>query len=424
MIFWWAVASAAEPIALQPVLMTELDATAYADPSEGQTGLRVARLQLGAVARITPWLEGFGVAELALREVSPILDAGVRLFPAVWLELTIGYDKTPLFATAHDLPVETTALPDFPLATRALWRGRDLGIEAHLRDRGWPGELYVRVGNGSGTPYGNDDARPSFEARMDLTAGRGRFGAEGDEVRGMRAGGGVHFENAEDRPAIAGETPTGFLFWRPPTVSGPMQLVAVRALGWIGPVSIAAEGGWAHEGRARDDDGNPDTPRIVLDPVSSLGGVGEVAVAVLGPWRTPGAWPSTGTTLPTVEGGGRLWSPRGLALGLFGYRAAYDGPPLETPGRSSTLGARARLTYSLPSSTGVAAGGRAAGLLESRCSSDVSFRSSAVESRLPLRRLRRSQQPRRSRSSSWPSRPRASPTCCRRWQRRGRLGAA
>ena len=373
----------AEPVELQPILMTELDATVYSDELEGETGLRVARLRLGGTARVAPWLTGFGVAEVAIREAPVLLDAGVRLQPVAWLDVTVGYDKTPLFATAHDIPVETTALPDFPLVTRALWRQRDLGIEGHLREPALPLEAFVRLGNGSGTSYGNDNAAPSLEARLDLTAGRGRHQAEGDEVFGLRAGAGAHVENADDRSAIAGETPTGFLFWRSPTVSGPMQLVAAHALVWLGPTTLSAEGGWAREGRSRDDDGNPDTPRLALDPVSSWGGVGELAVAVAGPWRVPGAWPSAGQDQPTVElatrverlstglgaddvapggilaleGGGRLWSPRGLAFGLSGYWASYDIAPLETPDRTTTWGTRARLTFSLRPSMGSAAGG-------------------------------------------------------------------
>lgn len=113
------------------------------------------------------------------------------------------------------------------------------------------------------------------------------------------------------------------------------------------------EAGTSVEGRSEDTDGNPETARAPLDPVSAWGVSGEVGWMVTGQHRRPGDWPVadrlgvevaargsrlvlgegaadvTGSAATEVGGGVRLWHPIGLAAVVHGGAYLYDVAPLE-----------------------------------------------------------------------------------------------
>lgn len=355
---------------LHPVAMVEAGATYLPAEEEGETGFEVRRLYLGGRWEPLPLASFVGSVNAVGGEHGPIvIDAYVRLTPKSPLEVTLGYGKTPLFASARDEGIETLAIPELSLPARAFWPGRDAGAEVHLGGPKLPVEVWARVGNGSGSPNSNDNPHLSFDGRADLVLGRGRIGAERGDPLGLRLGGGFHIEDAEDRAGLTGETPAGFEFWRSPTVSGTVWVAEGHALALLGPVQVTAEGAAASEGRSADTDGSPDTARTELDPVRSWGASSEVAWMVTGQHRVPGAWPVAGEE-PGVEvaargerialgngaadvdpGGatgvevaGRVWHPVGLCGGLTGGWFVYDVAPLEEPDVTTSWFVSARVT--------------------------------------------------------------------------------
>lgn len=354
---------------LHPVALLEADATYLPAEAEGETGFEVRRFYFGGRWRPLPSVNVVTVLHAGGEHGATVLDGYVRLNPDAPLDVTLGYGKTPLFASARDEGVETLAIPELSLSTRAFWPGRDAGAEVHLGGPTLPVEVRARVGNGSGNPVGNDNPKLAFDGRADLVLGRGRMGADRSVPFGLRLGGGVHYENAEDRAGITGATPTGFAFWRSPTVSGPVWVAEGHALALLGPVQVTAEGAAASEGRSADTDDNPDTPRTELDPVRSWGASGEVAWMVTGQHRLPGAWPvagekpgvevaargeriSLGNGAADVDPGGasggeaavRVWHPVGLGGGLTGGWFVYDVAPLEEPEVTTSWFVSARVT--------------------------------------------------------------------------------
>ena len=344
-----------DPCDLRPVMMAELDAQALRQ-EEGQAGLSLRRLYLGAEAAMGARARLLGVVNFA-GERPAVLDASFGLAMGGPWSVVAGYGKTPLFASARDQSVETSPLPDLSMSTQALWPGRDLGVELRLAGPSLPVAARARIGNGSGSPRGNDNPKPSADLRLDTSWGRAREGAKRGEALGLLVGVGVHAEVAADRAGTTGETLGGFTYWTAPTVSGPVWLGEAHAVGLLGPVQVTVEGGWIREGRAQDMDGDPDTAQDVLDPVVSEGGSAELAWMVTGQHRLPGGWPATdadrlgveiaarGSRLAlgrgaediadggawSGEAGARIWSPHGLALGLAGGVTAYDSPPPEEP---------------------------------------------------------------------------------------------
>ena len=195
---------------------------------------------------------------------------------------------------------------------------------------------------------------------------------------GLRFGAGVHLESAEDRLGISGTTADDFLFYRPPTVSGPRHVVEAHLVAYAGPVKLTAEGALAKEGRSKDTDRNPETPRVAQDAVISRGGAVELAWMIFGPWRLQGSWPvqtqvqtwdwgalelagrveRSGLGMPArdVTAGGataasiaiRWWATSFAALLAATYFTAYDAPPIEEPDRSSAWLGIVRATARLP----------------------------------------------------------------------------
>jgi phosphate-selective porin OprO/OprP len=181
----------------------------------------------------------------------------------------------------------------------------------------------------------------------------------------VRVGVGALTDDSFDRAGAGGTTASGFLFYRPPTVSGPRRIVEAHALAYVGPVRALVEVGAAIEARAADTDGNPATPRVSLDPALSRGGAVEVAWMITGERRLPSVWPVRGhpgpflfdhpafevaaraerldvgrgmrEVLPGGATGGSLavnaWLNEVLAVTAAGYLYRYDRAPIEETSR-------------------------------------------------------------------------------------------
>jgi phosphate-selective porin OprO/OprP len=355
---------------VDPIAMIETTAQYIPAEEEGASGFGVRRLYLGARWRPVSWASVVGSFNAAASDQdSLMIDAFVRAAPKGPLDVSIGYAKTPLFASARDLGIETVPIPELSLATRAFWPGRDTGAEVHLAGPTLPVEAWLRVGNGSGRSKGNDNPEISFDGRADLAFGRARAGAERSEHYGFRLGGGFHLEEVGEREGLGGATPTGFAFWSAPTVAGTVWVAEGHAVGFLGPVMVTLEGAAASEDRSTDADGDPDTPRVEQDPVQSSGGSGEVAWMVTGQHRIAGAWPvagdrigievagrgerlSLGIGAADVDPGGatggelavRAWHPGGLGAGLTGGYFVYDVAPEAEPGVTASWFVAARVT--------------------------------------------------------------------------------
>ena len=362
----------------QPLLVGELDYRVTSAAVEGETGFALGRFRVGVRARPRPWIHVVGTVEWAA-EKPALTDALIVFTPSDELWLRLGYGKTPLFASAKEPAVESLSIPELSLPVRALWPRRDLGLEVRWVPRAWPLEAWLRLGNGSQSPLGNDNTSPSVDARVDALLGGASRGAAPDARWGVRLGAGVHAEDAFDRAGVSGTTATGFLFYRPVPVSGGRLVSEAHAVLWSGPLRVTAEGGAAWERRSRDTDGNPLTPREPLPGIRAQGAAVEASWMVRG-HRRDGPWPEG--LPPTPEGGwgggavevaGRVerlslglgaadvtpggasggavavrwWATDFLSVGSAGYFLRYDQPPIEEPGRRDSWLLLTRVTVSL-----------------------------------------------------------------------------
>ncbi|HND31634.1 MAG TPA: hypothetical protein PLA94_16640, partial [Myxococcota bacterium] len=183
---------------LHPVALVEADVHYIPTEAEGESGFQLRRLYLGLRWAPAPWATVVGSLNPAAREHDPlIVDGTVRFTPPGPVDVSLGYGKTPLFASAHDSSIDSLAIPELSLSTGAFWPGRDLGAELHLGAPTLPVEVWLRLGNGSGSPAGNDNRHFSMDIRTDLSFGRVRIGAERSTPMGFRLGGGFHLEEAE-----------------------------------------------------------------------------------------------------------------------------------------------------------------------------------------------------------------------------------
>ncbi|PTL76266.1 hypothetical protein [Vitiosangium sp. GDMCC 1.1324] len=374
-------ASAVAESWLSPMLMGELDYRVHSDAVEGENGFALGRFRLGVEARPAPWFQAVGSVEWAL-EKPALTDALVVFIPTEGVHLRLGYGKTPLFASAKDVAVEALPIPELSLPVRALWPGRDLGLEVQLSPKSLPVEAWVRVGNGSRSPLGNDNAALSVDARVDALLGGASRAAAPDSPWKLRVGAGVHAEDAFDRAGVGGTTATRFLFYRPVPVSGWRWVTEAHVVLGSGPFQLTAEGGVAWERRSRDTDGNPETPREALPGVRAQGGSVEASWLVRGSRRDERGWPlgprgeaadswdawdggavevagrverlALGLGAPDVEPGGasggalavRWWATDFLGMGATGYFLRYDQPPIEEPTRRDSWLVLTRVTVS------------------------------------------------------------------------------
>ncbi len=354
----------------RPLLVGEIDYRVHSHQVEGEQGFALGRLRLGLDARPTPWLQAVGTIDWAL-EKPAVVDAVVVLSPADSVRVRLGFGKTPLFASARDVNIQALSIPELSLPVRAMWPGRDLGLEVQWAPRWLPLEGWVRVGNGSRSPLGNDNTAPALDARVDGLLGR--------DAWGLRVGAGVHAESAFDRAGIGGTTATGFLFYRPVPVSGGRWVAEAHALSWYGPLRLLVEAGGAREPRSRDTDGNPQTPREALPAIGARGASVEASWMVRGvrphgrdwPEGPPGEggtwgggaveltaraeWLAVGLGAADVTPGGarggsaaiRWWTTPFLAVTAAGYWLRYDAPPLESPDRRDSWLVLSRVTVNL-----------------------------------------------------------------------------
>ena len=362
---------------IHPILVGELDYRVYSDEVEGEQGFALGRFRMGADLRPTSWFEAVGTVEWALEKPS-LADAFIAFTPTDSVRLRLGYDRSPLFISARDVNIEALPIPELSLPVRALWPGRDLGLEVQWAPRWLPLEGWVRLGNGSGSATGNDNTQPSLEARVDGVLGAAARGADLQTHWGLRLGVGAHAENAFDRAGIGGTTAAGFLFYRPVPISGARWVGEAHALFWSGPLRLLAEAGLARESRSRDTDGNPQTPREILPAIRAQGAALEASWMLRGSrnqghdWPTAPAddaggwnggavevsaraeWLGVGLGASDVAPGGarggsvavRWWATSFLALNATGYYLRYDAPPLESPDRRDSWLLLTRATVS------------------------------------------------------------------------------
>ncbi len=324
-----------------------------------------------------PWFRAVATVEL-VGEAPAILDAFMRLRASEWAEFTIGYSKPPLFPSFIYEPVHTLPFPDRAPVVTSFRINRDVGADVHLTPRTLPLEGWLRIGNGSGSPLGNDNALPAGYAVLDLVLGRAWVGAAPERrTFGLRLGGGALVESARDRDGVIGQTPLGFIYFRPVVVSGLRVVGEGHAIAYAGPVRLTLEGAFARESRSRDHDGNPSTPRIGLPSVDSYGLTTELAWVLRGaprqvghapraPTRDDGRWSGGAVELAArydglwlgrrasdVRAGGsqggalalKWWPTEFMAATLAGYLTRYGTPPIEEPSRLWSYGGVLRASF-------------------------------------------------------------------------------
>ncbi|MEZ4449291.1 MAG: hypothetical protein R3B09_07405 [Nannocystaceae bacterium] len=360
---------------LQPALLGELDYRAYPSEVEGSTGFAVGRFRMGLRYTPRPWIAAVGTVEYA--DKAPyLLDANLTLTPRPWIEVGLGYAKAPLFPSFRYEPVQTLPFPDRAPVVTAFRVRRDLGAEVHLAPRRAPIEAIARIGNGSGSILGNDNALPAGYGSLDLVLGRARAG-HGDDRLGLRLGAGGMIESVRDRDGIVGQTPMGFVYYRPVVVSGRREVAEAHAIGYVGPLRLTFESAIAREARSVDDDGDPDTARVAADPITSTGLTGELAWTALGGPRSPGRAPTIapaprwrggalelagrvdavalGRGARDVTSGGSLggalsakwWPVDFLAVTVVGYLTRFDVAPIDEPTRTLSWGLLTRVSVFL-----------------------------------------------------------------------------
>lgn len=362
---------------LRPTVLGEFDYRVYPAELEGNTGFALARLRPGLVFTPAPWLHAAVSVEFA-GENPLILDAYARARPTEWMEVTAGYSKPPLFASFVNEPVHAMPFPDRAPVVTAFRVRRDLGVDLRLAPRRVPIEARFRVGNGTGSPLGNDNALPAGYASVDLVLGRAGSGASRTQrTLGLRLGTAALVESPRDRNGITGQTPLGFVYFRPIVVSGLRVVGEGHLIAYIGPLRVTVEGALAREERSRDDDGNPSTPRVRLPVVYSYGITAELAWVIVGSGRRIGRSPGLQNSPDGSWAGGALevavrydglwlgegasdlrsggsqggafamkwWPTEYLAATLAGYLTRYDNPPIEEPDVHFSWGALARVSF-------------------------------------------------------------------------------
>lgn len=358
---------------IKPLALLQVDLNSRPRDQEGESGLSLARARLGVWAKATENTFGLVSAEFMRPEHPEILDALVRGNCGERFSLTVGYFRSPLFLSARSELEGTMPFPELSLPVRAAWPNRDAALEAHYAFKSLPFEAWLRLSNGSSSPFENDNAALAVTARVDSSFGRASFDAKGTEETGGRVGFGILVDDSFDRGGIGGSTASGFPFYRPPVVSGLRTIGEFHALGYIGPVRGLAEAFTASEERIADVDGNPSTPRLPLDPVRSRGASAEIAWMVTGQHRLLGQWPIAPGSGPGVEvaariervelarsardiagGGGSniavaisTWLNEFASVSVAWNQYRYDIAPIEEPGELASWLLQARATFYL-----------------------------------------------------------------------------
>lgn len=365
------------PFPLQPTVLSEIDYRVFPSEVEGNTGFAVARFRPGVVLNPAPWFQAVGTVEFA-GEYAIILDAFMKLRATDWADLLVGYSKPPLFASFVYEPVHSLSFPDRAPVVTSFRVRRDVGAAVHVAPGRVPLEGWLRIGNGSGSPLGNDNALPAGYASLDLVLGRAWTSNHAIDRRyGLRLGAGGLIESVRDRDGISGQTPLGFVYFRPVVVSGLRVVGESHAVAYAGPLRLSIEGALARESRSRDTDGNPSTPRVTRPTMSSYGVTTELSCVLVGDARSVGqaprgrhgaggAWQGgalevalrydgmwLGRGADDVNAGGshggaaamKWWPVDFMAAALSGYIMHYDVAPIEEPNQLWSWGTIARASF-------------------------------------------------------------------------------
>lgn len=344
-------------LSLRPVVVAEIHYVHTASSLQGEPGFGLRRARLGfnfAYGRTF----AARVVFQAETERPGVLDAFVAWRPHPTFELAAGYRRNLLFATGRDELEPNLTILERSVTVRSFWPGRDLGVEARTIAGALPFELFARVGNGSESPLADSDDGLAFSTRADLVLGRER--GEHGAFFGLRLGLGHVRERTRDRVGVGGTLPTtGFRFQRGVTVSGLRHIVGAHGVLELGPLRATIEGGFAREGRKRDHDGDPNTPRMSLESVESWGVSSELTYVVRGHATAVGQLPLAaderhfvevaaryervryGLATTDVTNGGahvvglglRWWPTWWLAVGAAGHTFFFDVPPIDDPTR-------------------------------------------------------------------------------------------
>jgi phosphate-selective porin OprO/OprP len=366
-------------VRLAPVLIADVDARLYGSQDEGYNGFNFTRARVGLRA------SAFDLLDVVLigrwdGDDPGLFEGYIAAHLPKGLLLEAGYARSPLFVSGRDELEAWLPLQERSVTANALWPGRELGLMAAWAPTFAPVQAWLRVSNGSTNALGNDNSSVAFDARVDVTLGRQRVGADANRFTGLRLGVGARYDpDVYDTLAVHGTTAGDFIFWRAPIVSGQRVVLEGHLIGDLGPLELRVEGGWAKERRSRDTDGNPLTPREQLASVQSGGLSAELAWRVLGAPRLPGTWPGgtkltpdgwrdgalelaarverlwLGVGAPDVESGGttafgaaaRYWTQWGVGASLGAYGYTFDTAPIETPGRTATWLVLARVTAAI-----------------------------------------------------------------------------
>jgi phosphate-selective porin OprO and OprP len=277
------------------------------------------------------------------------------------LHLSFGYRRTPLFHIAKDELFEAMVVPELPVAIRSFWPGVELGVELHYEPTAHvPVEAWARIGNGSGTPLGNNTDKLAYEARVDLVLGRARADGYERDTFWLRLGTGVHIGTLENETGVSGCTADNYVFFRPAVVNGLQSLGEAHLVVWAGRAMLDVEVGRVMEERGVNETGNASAPLLFQPSAQSWGGFAELAYMIWGAPRIPGAWPNAhrwnaslahggveiGTRfdcialdhdVPGITAGGakggevavRWWATSFLAVAVAGYYLRYDVAPVE-----------------------------------------------------------------------------------------------
>jgi phosphate-selective porin OprO and OprP len=371
------------PLPIDPYFMMETDALIHSAEVEGENGFEIRRLRLGLVAHPLRWLTAVGIAEYA-SAVEPtvhVWEGYLDVAPWEPLHLSFGFRRTPLFHIAKDELFEGMAVPELPLAVRSFWPGVDLGLEAHYLPLQVPIEAWARVGNGSGTPLGNNSDKLAYEGRVDLVLGRPRLASHSRDFLGMRLGVGIHVGSLVNEPGVGASTADNYVFARPTIVNGLQSIGEAHLALWVGRATLDVEAGHVIEERGQNATGSATAPLMLLPSAESWGGFAELAYMIWGEPRIPGAWPNaspwnaslakggveiggrfdyvaidqdvpssmTGVTASGAKGGEvalRWWATSFLAVGMAGYYLRYDVAPVEEPTQRNSWLWLSRATFS------------------------------------------------------------------------------
>jgi phosphate-selective porin OprO/OprP len=367
---------------IDPYFMMETDALIHSAEVEGENGFAIRRMRLGLNAHPVPWLTAVGIVEYtsAVEPNVHVWEGYVDVNPWGPLHISFGYRRTPLFHIAKDELFEAMSVPELPVAVRSFWPGVDLGLEVHYLPSGSvPIEAWARVGNGSGTPLGNDTDKLAYEGRVDLVLGRPRSPSRSRETYGLRLGTGAHVGTLENETGVGGSTAGDYVFYRPAVVNGLQSIIEAHLAVWAGRATLDVEAGRVIEERGTNLTGSTSAPLTPQAPAQSWGGFVELAYMLWGKPRIPGgwAWPTPGPwnaplsaggieiagrfdyvkldqDAPGIIGGGaqggevalRWWVNSVLAVGLAGYYLRYDVAPVEEPTQRNSWLGLTRVTFS------------------------------------------------------------------------------